>query len=62
MEWTAAISGDHVGLFLDFSQRKRILGTILFSKAEMDVLLNQWFFPKLDLNREMAEKEMELDC
>jgi len=28
MEWTAAITGDCVGLFLDFSSRRKIWGTI----------------------------------
>jgi hypothetical protein len=29
MEWTAAITGDHVGLFLDFSPRRKIFGNRL---------------------------------
>jgi hypothetical protein len=35
MEWMAAISGDHVGLFLDFSSRRKILGNRLPRQKQM---------------------------
>jgi hypothetical protein len=35
MEWMASITGDRVGLFLDFSPRRKIWGTVF--QAETDV-------------------------
>jgi hypothetical protein len=36
MEWTAAITGDRMGLFLDFTLRRKNLGQP-FSRAETDL-------------------------
>jgi hypothetical protein len=36
MEWTAAITGDRMGLFLDFSSRRNFFGELSF-KAETDL-------------------------
>jgi hypothetical protein len=41
MEWTAAITGDRMGLFLGFSLRRKNLGQP-FSKAETDLPYNEY--------------------
>ncbi len=42
MEWTAAITGDPAGLFLDFFSKEKKLGQP-FSKVEMDVQVRMFF-------------------
>jgi hypothetical protein len=44
MEWTAAITGDRLGLFLDFSLRRKIFGNHL-PRQSIRVLF-KWMFHK----------------
>jgi hypothetical protein len=38
MEWTAAITGDRVGLFLDFFSKEKKFRATIFCKAEIQSL------------------------